>query len=48
MLYEAKLQNMKLKQLYGLVAFWKVVEHRGFIAAGAELDVSPSALSAWQ
>lgn len=45
MLYEAKLQNMKLKQLDGLVAFWKVAEHRGFTAAAAELEVSPSALS---
>ena len=36
---------MKLKQLDGLVAFWKVAEHRGFTAAAAELEVSPSALS---
>ena len=42
---EAKLQGMKLKQLDGLVAFWKVAEHRGFTAAAAELEVSPSALS---
>ena len=36
---------MKLKQLDGLVAFWKVAEHRGFTAAAAALEVSPSALS---
>jgi DNA-binding transcriptional LysR family regulator len=36
---------MKLKQLDGLVAFWKVAQHRGFTAAAAELEVSPSALS---
>jgi DNA-binding transcriptional LysR family regulator len=36
---------MKLKQLDGLMAFWKVAEHRGFTAAAAELEVSPSALS---
>jgi len=42
---EAKLQSMKLKQLDGLMAFWKVAEHRGFTAAAAELEVSPSALS---
>ena len=42
---EAKLQGMKLKQLDGLMAFWKVAEHRGFSAAAAELEVSPSALS---
>ena len=36
---------MKLKQLDGLVAFWKVAERRGFTAAAAELEVSPSALS---
>jgi DNA-binding transcriptional LysR family regulator len=36
---------MKLKQLDGLIAFWKVAEHRGFSAAAAELEVSPSALS---
>jgi DNA-binding transcriptional LysR family regulator len=45
MLYEAKLHSMKLKQLDGLVAFWKVAERRGFTAAAAELEVSPSALS---
>jgi DNA-binding transcriptional LysR family regulator len=43
--YEGTLQSMKLKQLDGLVAFWKVAEHRGFTAAAAELEVSPSALS---
>jgi DNA-binding transcriptional LysR family regulator len=42
---EGKLHDMKLKQLDGLVAFWKVAEHRGFTAAAAELEVSPSALS---
>ncbi|HSV36062.1 MAG TPA: LysR family transcriptional regulator [Ramlibacter sp.] len=36
---------MKLKQLDGLMAFWKVAEHRGFTAAAAELEISPSALS---
>jgi DNA-binding transcriptional LysR family regulator len=36
---------MKLKQLHGLMAFWKVAELRGFTAAAAELEVSPSALS---
>ena len=36
---------MKLNQLDGLLAFWKVAEHRGFTAAAAELEVSPSALS---
>lgn len=36
---------MKLNQLDGLMAFWKVAEHRGFTAAAAELEVSPSALS---
>ena len=36
---------MKLNQLDGLMAFWKVAQHRGFTAAAAELDVSPSALS---
>ncbi|UUZ64787.1 LysR family transcriptional regulator [Polaromonas sp. P1-6] len=36
---------MKLKQMDGLMAFWKVAEHRGFTAAAAELEVSPSALS---
>ena len=42
---EAMLQNMQLKQFDGLMAFWKVAEHRGFTAAAAELEVSPSALS---
>src|SRR5437868_10648998 len=42
---EGKLQSMKLKQLDGLIAFWKVAEHKGFSAAAAELEVSPSALS---
>ncbi len=37
--------NMRLKQLDGLIAFWKVAEHRGFSTAAAELEVSPSALS---
>ncbi|MFC5521081.1 LysR family transcriptional regulator [Polaromonas jejuensis] len=36
---------MKLNQMDGLMAFWKVAEHRGFTAAAAELEVSPSALS---
>jgi DNA-binding transcriptional LysR family regulator len=36
---------MKLEQLDGLVAFWRVAEHRGFSAAAAALEVSPSALS---
>ena len=36
---------MKLSQLDGLMAFWKVAERRGFTAAAAELEVSPSALS---
>jgi len=36
---------MRLKQLDGLIAFWKVAEHRGFTAAAAALDVSPSAIS---
>src|SRR6478736_3691379 len=36
---------MRLNQLDGLLAFWKVAEHRGFTAAAAELEVSPSALS---
>lgn len=39
------LQDMQLKQFDGLMAFWKVAEHRGFTAAAAELEVSPSALS---
>lgn len=36
---------MRLNQLDGLLAFWKVAEHRGFSAAAAALEVSPSALS---
>ncbi len=36
---------MRLNQLYGLLAFWKVAQHRGFSAAAAALEVSPSALS---
>jgi DNA-binding transcriptional LysR family regulator len=36
---------VRLNQLDGLVAFWKVAEHRGFTAAAAALEVSPSALS---
>src|SRR3954470_12300159 len=36
---------MKLNQLDGLIAFWRVAEHRGFSAAAAALEVSPSALS---
>ena len=36
---------MKLNQLDGLLAFWKVAEHRGFTAAAAALEMSPSALS---
>lgn len=43
--YEAMLHGMKLNQLDGLMAFCKVAEHRGFTAAAAELEVSPSALS---
>jgi DNA-binding transcriptional LysR family regulator len=43
--YEAMLHDMKLNQLDGLMAFCKVAEHRGFTAAAAELEVSPSALS---
>ena len=39
------LKSMQLKQFDGLMAFWKVAEHRGFTAAAAELEVSPSALS---
>jgi DNA-binding transcriptional LysR family regulator len=39
------LKDMQLKQFDGLMAFWKVAEHRGFTAAAAELEVSPSALS---
>jgi len=36
---------MRLNQLDGLLAFWKVAEHRGFAAAAGALEVSPSALS---
>ena len=36
---------MRLNQLDGLLAFWKVAEHRSFSAAAAALEVSPSALS---
>jgi DNA-binding transcriptional LysR family regulator len=36
---------MRLTQLDGLVAFWKVAEHRSFTSAAAALEVSPSALS---
>ena len=36
---------MKLNQLDGLIAFWKVAQHSGFTAAAADLAVSPSALS---
>src|SRR4051794_30536535 len=36
---------MKLNQLDGLVAFCKVAQYRGFTAAAADLEVSPSALS---
>ena len=36
---------MRLNQLDGLMAFWKVAQHRGFTAAAAELEVSPSSLS---
>ena len=36
---------MRLNQLDGLIAFWKVAQHRGFTAAAAALEVSPSALS---
>lgn len=43
--YEAMLHGMKLNQLDGLMAFCKVAAHRGFTAAAAELEVSPSALS---
>jgi DNA-binding transcriptional LysR family regulator len=43
--YEGILQSMRLNQLDGLVAFWKVAELRGFTAAAAALDVSPSAIS---
>jgi DNA-binding transcriptional LysR family regulator len=43
--YEDILQTMRLNQLDGLLAFWKVAQHRGFSAAAAALEVSPSALS---
>ena len=43
--FEVILQTMRLNQLDGLLAFWKVAEHRGFTAAAAALEVSPSALS---
>jgi DNA-binding transcriptional LysR family regulator len=36
---------MRLNQLDGLLAFCKIAEHRGFTAAAAALEVSPSALS---
>ena len=36
---------MRLNHLDGLLAFWKVAEHRGFTSAAAALEVSPSALS---
>lgn len=36
---------MRLNQLDGLLAFWKVAQHCGFSAAAAALEVSPSALS---
>ena len=36
---------MRLTQLNGLLAFWKVAQHGGFTAAAAALEVSPSALS---
>ena len=36
---------MRLNQLDGLLAFWKVAQHRGFTSAAAALEVSPSALS---
>src|SRR4026209_628322 len=42
---EGKLHTMRLNQLDGLLAFWKVAQHRGFTAAAAALEVSPSALS---
>ena len=45
MTYEDILQTMRLNQLDGLLAFWKVAQHRGFSAAAASLEVSPSALS---
>jgi len=42
---EGNLHAMRLNQLDGLLAFWKVAQHRGFTAAAADLEVSPSALS---
>ena len=36
---------MRLNQLDGLIAFWRVAQHGGFTAAAAALEVSPSALS---
>ncbi len=36
---------MRLNQLDGLMAFWKVAQLRGFTTAAAALEVSPSALS---
>jgi DNA-binding transcriptional LysR family regulator len=36
---------VRLNQLDGLLAFWKVAEQRGFSSAAAALEVSPSALS---
>jgi len=42
---EGKLQDVKLNQFDGLMAFCKVAGHRGFTPAAAELEVSPSALS---
>lgn len=36
---------MRLNQLDGLIAFWTVAQHKGFSAAAAALEVSPSALS---
>jgi DNA-binding transcriptional LysR family regulator len=43
--YKGMLNDMKLNQLDGLMAFWKVAQHRGFTAAAAELEVTASALS---
>ena len=43
--HEDILHGMRLTQLDGLLAFWKVAEHRGFASAAGELEVSPSALS---
>jgi DNA-binding transcriptional LysR family regulator len=43
--HEDILQTMRLNQLDGLLAFWKVAQYRGFSAAAAALEVSPSALS---